>query len=177
MTLMTVPLHGKKAAGRVALVDDEDYELVSQYRWHVVQRSRRGRTDMGPYAQANIRLADGRETTTKMHNLIMGAKGIDHRNGDGLDNRRSNLRPATHGQNGANRPMTASNTAGFKGVQHHRGGGKPWRAQIGVGRKKYHLGLFATPEAAARAYDAAARKFHSDFARLNFEENVTSDVE
>src|SRR5580704_8392166 len=97
----TVPLHGKKAAGRVALVDDEDYELVMQYRWHVWETpptaTRRG---TGPYARANIGYGRSERRSAAMHCLIMGQRGIDHIDHDTLNNQRSNLRPASHRQNG-----------------------------------------------------------------------------
>ena len=80
----TVSLHGKKAAGRVVLVDDEDYDLVAGYRWHVVEQQRRGRSG-GPYAGTTLRI-DSRTTgpTILMHCLIMGCLGVDHRFVDAL---------------------------------------------------------------------------------------------
>src|SRR5258708_9050696 len=66
--MRTVPLHGKKAAGRVAVVDDEDYELVSPYRWHVLENPRPGRIN-GPYAAAG-------HSHVLMHNLILGVKAL-----------------------------------------------------------------------------------------------------
>src|SRR5258708_31485541 len=75
--MKTVPLHGKKAAGRVALIDDEDYALVSQYRWNVSQASRPGR-DAGPYAAAT-RILGSRRVSVRMHQLITGYPQTDHR--------------------------------------------------------------------------------------------------
>ena len=168
--MKTVPLHGKKAAGRVALVDDADYELVSRYRWRVYQRSQPGH-DSGPYAVAHIRRTDGRWTTTTMHQLILGCNGIDHRNLNGLDNQRSNLRPATQPQNMGNTRSHADSSSAFKGVSWIRQSQK-WRGQIQVNGHKHHLGYFASEEDAARAYDAAAREVFGSFARLNFEESA-----
>lgn len=149
--------------GYVALVDDEDYSrAMAGGPWHA---NPRGRT---VYAQRNRKRDDGSWTTQSLHGFLTGLPYVDHRNGDGLDNRRTNLRPSTAAQNAANQRTNATNTAGFKGVQRNRSRGLPWRAQIGAARKKYHLGLFATPEAAARAYDEAARRLHGEFARLNF---------
>jgi hypothetical protein len=167
--MKTVPLHGKKAAGRVALVDDEDYELVSQYRWQVKQASRPGSRDDGPYAITTITHADGRRSMVYMHILIMGHTGIDHRNGDGLDNQRGNLRAATNSQNAANQGPRAG-TSRFKGVHLHRG--RKWLAYICVNGRQRHLGMFFREEDAARAYDAAAREAFGTFARLNFEEDT-----
>src|SRR5258708_37754292 len=99
--MRTVPLHGKKAAGRVAVVDDEDYELVSPYRWHVLENPRLGRIN-GPYAAAG-------HSHVLMHNLILGVKGVDHINHDGLDNRRPKFRPPPPPQQHHNkRPLTPS---------------------------------------------------------------------
>ena len=150
--------------GYVALVDDADYELVmAAGPWHANPGART------VYAQHNRRRKGGGWSSQSLHSFLTGWPRVDHENGNGLDNQRSNLRPATSGQNSANRGANTNNSAaGYKGVQPNRTRGLPWRAQIGAARKKYHLGLFATPEAAARAYDAAARELHGEFARTNF---------
>jgi len=84
--MKTVPLHGKKAAGRVARVNDEDYDLVMQYRWRVHDPDPRpGRRRNGPYAVTSV----GRSGVLRMHCLIMGVNGVDHRDHDGLNNQRS----------------------------------------------------------------------------------------
>lgn len=88
---------------------------------------------------------------------------VDHVNGDGLDNRRSNLRLATHGQNMANSKMRSNNTSGFKGVSLDRQSGK-WRAQIQHNKKRILLGCFDDPELAHKAYCEAAIKYHGEFA-------------
>lgn len=163
--MKTVPLHGAKAAGRVALVDDEDYGLVSQYRWYVWENLKR-RSPVGPYAIAPIR-RDGKQTTIKMHILIMGQPGIDHRNHNGLDNQRSNLRLATAGQNTHNMRAHRDGFSRFKGVSWSFDG-NIWVAQICVNGHNRRLGRFPFEEEAARAYDAAAREAHGEFACLNF---------
>ena len=159
--MKTVSLRGKRAAGRVALVDDEDYDLVMQYKWYVWECPAK---NQGPYAHCSI---GGR--TLRMHQLITGYARTDHANGNGLDNRRANLRESTRAQNAANRRMHVTNPSGFKGVRRRADNPKsPWTARICVDRKERHLGYFATAEEAARAYDAAALKLHGEFARLNF---------
>lgn len=105
-----------------------------------------------------------------MHRVILGLPGEmdgDHRNGDGLDNRRSNLRPATAMQNSQNQGVRKTNKAGLKGVSWWGPLGK-WKAGIQANGTPVHLGYFETPEAAARAYDAAARLYHGEFAKTNF---------
>lgn len=94
----------------------------------------------------------------------------DHINGDRLDNRRANLRICNGMENARNRGVSARHIeipSRYKGVSWERRAAR-WQAQIGCDGKKFHLGLFATEEEAARAYDAKARELHGDFARLNF---------
>lgn len=157
-----VELHGAKAAGRVALVDDADLELVSGYRWYVDERQRPGAGHHGPYAATNIR-RDGHRTMVRMHQLITGWPQTDHDNGDGLDNQRHNLRPATHPQNGANMRGRKTGTSQYIGVSWIRKN-QCWRAQI----SKRHLGCFTDEVEAARTRDMAAIEVYGEFAVLNF---------
>ena len=154
--------------GRVALVDDEDAALVlASGNW----RALRNRTIF--YAARHIRRTDGRRTTQRMHTLLTGWPYVDHVNGNGLDNRRANLRPATNQENQRNRGKQENNTSGFKGVGWHKRIGK-WQASVRVDGRLVHLGYHATPEAAARAYDAAALEHHGEFAHLNFSPQETA---
>ena len=84
-------------------------------------------------------------------------KEVDHRNRNGFDNRRRNLRYATASQNNANKPKRSLNTSGYKGVFWHKGAGK-WMSQIGFKKRRYYLGLFASKREAARAYDQAVQE-------------------
>lgn len=155
---LTVPL----SRGYVALVDASDYpQVIAAGPWHARPRG------LTVYAQRHTFLTDGRRTTQQMHNFITGAIGIDHRNGDGLDNRRANLRATTQAQNCANTRLRSNNKSGFKGVSWKKSGGA-WVAQIRRDGKSYHLGLFSDREEAARAYDAAAIEFFGEYARINF---------
>lgn len=153
--------------GMVALVDDEDYEEVMKHAPWFAQPSKNGRT---AYAVAKVGFGRRGSRTLRLHKLILGdgpeGMEIDHRNLNGLDNRRSNLRWATNGDQRANQPVRRDSTTGFKGVSLVHG--RYWMAQIRAGGEKHYLGYFPTAEAAARAYDAKAREVHGDFAHLNF---------
>ena len=144
-----------------ALVDREDFERVIALDWHPRV------TDHTVYAAAKI---DSR--LVRLHRFVLGAACpalVDHINRIGLDCRKANLRPATHTENAINRKRDIRNTSGYKGVSWH-GQAQKWRALIKVGDVWHSLGLHATPEDAARAYDAAARQHFGEYARLNFPE-------
>lgn len=164
--MRAVPLHGAKARGRVAWVSERDYDRVMAYRWYVWERWRPNGSRAGPYAVANVRLADGRWTTIRMHQLIMGCRGIDHRNGYGLDCTRRNLREATGAENARNRASAAGASSDYLGVSWDRRARK-WQAFIKVDRRNQYLGYFAVAADAARAYNTKALELHGAFARLN----------
>lgn len=112
---------------------------------------------------------DGRMQCELLHRRIAEAQPgqeVDHINGNPLDNRRCNLRVCSHMENVKNRGPSRNNTSGFKGVYYDARRGT-FRADIRADRKKYSLGSFATAVEAAEAYNAAALKYHRDFARLN----------
>ncbi len=149
--------------GKSALVDDEDFDRVNPFKWHAVK------TSSGNYYAA--RYGPGKKGSREyiyMHGFILGCKGPDHRNGDGLDNRRENLRPATHQQNLQGKCRKRANTSSkYRGVFWAVREGK-WMAAIHVGKRKPYLGSFSDELEAARAYDTAARRFFGEFAALNF---------
>lgn len=145
----------------LTMVDLADYAEVTSREWHV-QRCPDGRK----YVKRTDRVA-GKAVATALHRVLTGEEGehVDHVNGDGLDNRRKNLRPATRSQNGANRRRPSNNTTGYKGVILRSSG--RWQAQIVVGGGKLSLGQFDTREDAARAYNVAALAAWGEFAQLN----------
>lgn len=148
--------------GQICLVDDEDYELVASAGSWIARIV--GRTK---YAQRNIR-RDGTWTTQYLHVLLTGWAITDHINGNGLDNRRANLRPATFRENAQNRRRNVTSQVPYKGVRTPLGPNRGWVARIQVRGRRIWLGTYATAEAAALAYDAAARDHFGEFAALNF---------
>ncbi len=160
MTTMRIPL----SRGMFALIDAVDYDrVVAMGKWCADPSSSTF------YARKNIYHPEDRSLTSLlMHNFITGWTYVDHVNGDGLDNRRNNLRQANHSLNMRNKRLYRNNTSGFKGVMRNRGKGKPWYAAIKKDGRIYRLGNHLTPEDAARAYDKAALDLFGEFARLNF---------
>lgn len=152
--------------GDCTLVDDSDYERLNQFNWYYHDR----RKDGGGYVvrrQWNFDTKEARMVT--MHREILGCpegQHVDHKNGNTLDNRKSNLRICTRSQNQMNRPAQRNNTSGFKGVWAIKGTDK-WQAMITVDRKRTYLGVFKDKLEAAKAYNKMAKKLHGKFAKLN----------
>lgn len=150
--------------GYVAIVDDEDYERAASFRWYASSPSRRST----PYAVRKIAGVNGRSTCW-LHRFILSVPAgtlVDHIDGDGMNNRRGNLRLCTNTQNCRNRAIGKNNRSGFKGVYRYRDG--RFGAWIMADLVGHHLGYHPTKEDAARAYDEAAVRLHGEFARLNF---------
>lgn len=151
--------------GKVALIDDEDFELVSQYTWC----AKKGRISY--YAYTNIRI-NKKNISLPMHRLILGLKygdpqQVDHHNHDTLNNRKYNIRICNHSQNQANRIAQKTGTSKFKGVYWYKRT-KKWMARIWVSGIHIFLGYHITENDAALAYDKAAKKYFGEFAHLNF---------
>jgi len=150
--MKTIPL----TQGKVALVDDEDYEFLNQFTWY-------GAESHGLwYAETKI---SGKNV--KMHRLLIpDAQMVDHEDQNGCNNQRHNLRPCTNSQNLANRGPTVNNTSGYKGVDWFERDQK-WRARIMCKGTYSHLGYFDCKIKAAKAYNYAAKCLFGEFAKLN----------
>lgn len=145
--------------GQIALVDDEDFENLNQFRWCAVKI---GRTF---YAVRNVRI-DGKKRGVRMHCQILGGKLIDHKDHNGLNNQKSNLRFCTASQNCMNKRKRKNCVSIYKGVCFHKQH-KRWLAHIKKDGKDNHLGYFVTEIDAAKAYNIKAVELFGEFANLN----------
>lgn len=157
--------------GKAALIDAEDYERVSQHRWHANYDKRDGRWTARTKIPSGYRFSSSGniitgQTVLLLHVLIMEQKYIDHVNGNPLDCRKSNLRSATDHQNMANTNRLKTNTSGYKGVSWVKSRQK-WYVYIQVHGIRMHIGYYDDPKDAARAYDTAAVECFGAFARTN----------
>lgn len=148
----------KLTQGKVAIVDDEDFNRFGHFKWHYLS-----------VGYAARRQLNSSRTYVYLHRLIMKPeKGqeIDHINGNTLDNRKSNLRIADRSKNMSNTRIRKTNTSGYKGVSLDKSRNM-WAAEITVNYKKLHLGRFNEIKEAAKAYNEAAKKYFGEFAYLN----------
>lgn len=155
-----IALRGKYGEGKFVLVDNQDYEKLIKYSWYC-------------HKMKTTEYAERRsgEKHYKMHREILEAPSgtfVDHKNGNGLDNRRSNIRLCTSSQNAYNK-VQKNNTSGYKGVfkdHRNRRKYKIWWASITVNKIPINLGHFYTAEEASQAYKKAALKYHGEFAKF-----------
>ena len=150
----------KLTQDKFALVDDADYGWLNQFAWYVIK----SRNTF--YACRDIH----KDKILRMHRLIMGLdfgdkRQSDHINGNGLDNRRSNLRICTNQQNQFNQEPRIGSSK-YKGVHWHKRDNK-WQAQIRIDSNPKHLGLYDNEEDAALAYNLAAQEHYGEYARIN----------
>lgn len=153
-------LHGIRSDGKFVIVDDDDYEWLNQWKWYYHKDG---------YASRGER-KDGKYRKILMHREVIHTPSdmhTDHVNGDGLDNRKSNLRICTRLENMHNRRPQRDSSSKYKGVYYSKRS-ECWGAYITVNGKRINLGYFNTEEDAARVVDRAAIEYHGDFARLNF---------
>ena len=141
------------------IFDEIDFPLIFQHRWHI---------DSKGYPKTNIQ--NSTRTLSRLITKCSDKHFVDHINRDTKDNRRFNLRIAKPYENSRNSSVRKNNKCGYKGVSLHKGG--KYRADIGVDGKIIYLGLFENMIDAAKAYDEAARKYHMEFARLNFPDST-----
>lgn len=160
-----------KYSQKTILVDDEDYDYLNQFAWSVVISGKRNYTPYAIRKTSRKKLIDGKRRTILMHREILGLKDpavqVDHKDGNGLNNTRDNLRIANQSDNNANRQkVNKPTTSKYFGVSWHKKH-KKWCAAIQRDKKCYHIGGFETQEAAALAYNEKAIEFHGEFAKLN----------
>lgn len=160
-----VDISTPKHPGVFALVDDDDYERVAQYKWSVeVRKNVR-------YATRSVLVSRGKWKTVRLHQFVLGTlpgEQVDHKDGDGLNNQKNNLRLCSHSQNCANTSKSAPTEcySKFKGVSWCKRF-RCWVAVVRIGKKQTKLGNFDSELAAAAHYDEAAIGEFGEFARPN----------
>lgn len=150
--MKTIPLTQNK----IALVSDEDFEELSKYKWHLHT------TKFGDYARTS-------NPKRYMHTFLMNpghGYEVDHQDGDGLNNQRSNMRICTSSQNKANQKVRSDNVSGFKGVSWDKSREK-WLAQTHYKGKYKYIGRFANKLEAVNAYNTTVIELFGDFAKVN----------
>ena len=182
-------LKSPKYGDQIAIIDEDDWPIVSKYKWWAKFTHYKGSNKV--YVKAHIKDPEGRRVPRKdrpgctrpkrklvsLHRLLMSPPDnmqVDHINGNGLDNRRENLRVCTNAQNNANKPPQKNSKSGFKGV--HQTSKNRWRAYIGSNMVREGtdkpvmrcLGYYSSKQDAARAYDREAIKKYGEFAYTNF---------
>lgn len=160
------PKHGN----RYILVDDDDYEELNKYNWHLLF----GKKCNSVYASTSIYIGNYKTVGIRMHRLIMNCPEdmvVDHRNHNGLDNQKCNLRICTRSQNQWNMKKSKNKKhSKYKGVSFFKPYSKfkrAWKSYIECNKIQHHLGYFRNEIEAAKAYNRAAVKYHGEFAYLN----------
>ena len=165
MSVLPLPYRGEPHRGlnflggnmtvndKEVLIDQADLPLASQYKWHI--------------ADSNGILYVRTNKGLMLHRLLMDfPEEVDHINGNGLDNRRRNLRAVTHTQNMQNRRRHKNNKTDLKGVQREKGRNR-YKVRITANKTVYRLGAYQTREEAGLVYDIASSLLHKDYGRAN----------
>jgi hypothetical protein len=155
--------------GYSTVVDDEDFDRLSTFKWFAILRKRKDGVVTSIYAARKAVNEQGVRTTLYMHREILGlgfgrVPEVDHKDNNGLNNQRTNFRVTTRSCNTANTRLRIDNKSSRKGVWWHEKNRK-WLTQIGVNNKTIHIGYFNSLEEASAAHDEAARKYFGEFAK------------
>lgn len=157
----------KRFGLKEVIFDKQDFHLIKDYTWHVTK-------DKGNFYARCYFLVNGKQKIKKMHRIIMGVSGtdkphIDHKNENGLDNRRKNLRIATIPENSRNTGANSRNVSGYKGVSLYTKGTSQGKyiVRLRYNGKNYFGGIFNTAIEAAVSYNKLSKKYHGNFAFLN----------
>jgi len=145
--------------GQFAIVDAADFDWLTRWKWHAYWNHK----TQSFYAKRSVYRSGKKPLTIYMHRFIIGIDSgvqVDHRDHATLNNRRTNLRPATRSQQKQNKRIQRNNKSGFKGV---RARNRKWNARIWTSGRSVSLGYYATPEEASAAYITAAKALHEDF--------------
>lgn len=165
----------KLTQGKVALVNDEDYDWINQWKWYAAKHRNTF------YAVRSVRIGINKRKTVKMHRIVLGLNDrkiiIDHSDMNGLNNQRNNLRIASFSENNSNVKSYKNSSSKYKGVTLRKYDGSKygethyWVARIRKNNVLYQLGSFKSEIAAAKAYNFAAVQLHGRFVNLNTFEN------
>jgi hypothetical protein len=148
--------------GHQVFIDEEDAWMLNTRQWKVRVLHH------GPQYVCHFKNIKGKTQAALLHRVIMGAgcrEQVDHINGNGLDNRRCNLRLCTHSENQWNRTKYKNNTSGYKGVFYHEKTNK-WEAGIRKDGKRIYLGVFTDPASAHEAYKSKALELYGEYAHF-----------
>jgi len=161
-----IKLYGKNGLGLSALVDDSDFDELNKFRWHVKKHRKTN------YAVRSIRI-NGKSTKLKMHRVILNLTdqliSCDHKDHNGLNNQRNNLRACDNVSNRKNGSSNINSSSKYLGVFISKRKTKSvFVAQIGLSGKSTHIGIYKSECEAAKAYDLKAKEHFGEYANLNF---------